>query len=315
MRLMASGKLAMAAMVLFVGGCRADSDAVTDPSRAAAFAKGGGGTTAIAVTSVSPSTATVDTVLEVVVNGNGFERGASAKWSINGDTTQVHVLSTTFVNGGRLKALLQVPANAPIGSYDVEVYLRDGKKGVGAELFQVQGKPVHQTAWTATFNIPAAGASLTSVENADYADGVCGVLAKVYQLLDDYQDGNLQLNNPRAKDRSCGSTPRMFTVTYPDNGMVQSYTGNMNINLMGTVTEASGPGARQMNIAITGSDARCTRLGFGNALGGTRVMVTRVSATQWQVASQPGGSAACLLPNGQTEFIADLTVNLTVTLN
>ena len=91
----------------------------------------------VEVTSVSPAVAPTDTVVDVVVNGSGFARGAAAKWSINGDTTKVHVLSTMYVSPSQLRATVQLPAGAPTGSYDVEVYLRDGKKGVGVEMFLV----------------------------------------------------------------------------------------------------------------------------------------------------------------------------------
>ena len=180
----------------------------------------------------------------------------------------------------------------------------------------VFAKPAVQSPVSASFNIPSAGYSLASSDGDTYADGVCGVLARVFYLAPDYLDGNLQLDNPRAKDRSCGTSPRNLTITYPDNGLVQTNSGGMNIGLMGTVTVSSGPQERSMNIGIAGSGARCTRLGFGNLLGGTKVVVTRVSATQWNVASQMGGStAACLTPSGQTELIPNFQLNITVSLN
>lgn len=311
--------LAVTIILGVVGACRPDSAGVTDPHPSAAFAKAGSST--VEVTSVTPSEAPTDTIIDVLVNGKGFSRGASAKWSLNGDTTRVHVLSTTYVNGGQLKARLQVPVDAPTGSYDVEVYLVDGKKGVGAELFLVVQK--FQSASSATYNIPATGYSFTSWGNADYADGVCGVLARVFYLAPNYLDGNMQLDNPRSKDRSCGTSPRKRITTYPATSsrpqVADTATGDMNIKLMGTVTLDSGTVQRPMNIAIAGSGTYCTRLAFGNdfgtPLGATKTNVTRLNATQWRVESLPGGStAACVRPNGEVELIYPFIMSFTVTV-
>jgi hypothetical protein len=73
----------------------------------------------------------------VTIFGTGFSTGAKATWSLAGDTTQVHVKSTKVVSSTQLTARIVVPATAPLASYDVEVTLLGGKKGVGAEMFEV----------------------------------------------------------------------------------------------------------------------------------------------------------------------------------
>lgn len=69
-----------------------------------------------------------------------------------------------------------------------------------------------------------------------------------------------------------------------------------------------------MNIAIASTTSRCKRVGFGNAIGGSQVLVTRVNATTWNVSSQAGGSAACEQQNGVIVSIAGFTVNFDVAL-
>lgn len=182
--------------------------------------------------------------------------------------------------------------------------------GLAPDVTAVFAKPVSQVARAATFALPSTGYSLTSDGLGSYADGVCGVLARVFQLGADYQDGNMQLDNPRAKDRSC--VQRKLTITYPDNTVTQSNTGNINIRLMGTV--AGGPEPRSMNIAIAGSGVRCAQLGFGNNAGGQQVTVTRTSSTSWNV-SASGVEAACVSPSGSTSVIPNFSINFNVTLN
>jgi hypothetical protein len=177
------------------------------------------------------------------------------------------------------------------------------------EIAAAFAKPPAQSSTPATFTLPASGQSLTSDGMGNYVNGICGVVARVFYLAPDYLDGNLQLGNPRAKDRNCSL--RKLTITYP-NGAMETNSASMNVGDMGTVASAE---LRSMNIAITGSPVRCARLGFGYAIGGSQVLVTRVSATLWNVASQPGGSAACEKPDGSIELIAGFTLNFNVALN
>ena len=107
------------------------------------------------MTAANPAQAPQDTTLDVTVTGTGFTTGARAVWALNGDTTLVHVKSTKRVSDTQLVASLIIPANAPTASYDIQVYLVGGKKGVGAELFTVTLPDP-----TTTFWFPLADAAL-----------------------------------------------------------------------------------------------------------------------------------------------------------
>ncbi len=179
-----------------------------------------------------------------------------------------------------------------------------------------------QTPVAATFdfaNAVAAGSAITSdAASVLYRDAVCGVTARIFYLSPNYLDGNLQLDNSRASDRNCVSFgaaayPRKLTVRYPDTGITQTNTGGINVTDLGTVV--SGTGLRGMGVRIAGTGARCASLEFGKAAGGSQVVVTRLSPTSWGVASQVGGSAACVPVRGATTIIPNFVVAFTVTLN
>ena len=189
-------------------------------------------------------------------------------------------------------------------------------------LTAVSAKPAAQTAIAARFEF-ANSAGVGSAISSDgitgvYQDAVCGVAARVFFLSPNYLDGNLQLDNPRSMDRTCVSLgaaayPRKLTIRYPDSGAIQVNTGGLNVNDMGTVVSGA-PGLRSMNVRVAGTGARCTNLGFGNAAGGSRVLVTRMTSTSWTV-SLTGGTAACVPAIGATTFIDGFTFAFSVTLN
>jgi len=90
------------------------------------------------VTSTNPSYARRgDTQVSVHVIGSGFASGAKAQWSVGTDTTSVTTNSTTLLSSTELVVIITVSGTAPLALYDVSVTNRDGKKGVGAELFAV----------------------------------------------------------------------------------------------------------------------------------------------------------------------------------
>jgi hypothetical protein len=130
------GAAGATALLLLLGSCRPNDPTAAHPALDASLAKGGP-SGALAVASTSPPAAPQDTVLDVHVFGSGFVRGATSVWSLNGDTTKVHVNSTRYVSSGELVANITVPLGAPVASYDVVVALADGKKGIGAEMFAV----------------------------------------------------------------------------------------------------------------------------------------------------------------------------------
>jgi len=116
-------------------GCGVDQPTGTPGPSRLFLAKAPAGPT---VTSTNPSYAhRGDTKLTVHVFGTGFTGGANAQWSLGTDTTSVSTESTSFVSATEIIAVIDVSGTAPIASYNVSVTNRDGKKGVGAELFAV----------------------------------------------------------------------------------------------------------------------------------------------------------------------------------
>jgi hypothetical protein len=95
----------------------------------------------ISVTSANPNAAAQGTLnLNVTVSGNGFKKGATAKWFISGTTNPggVTVNSTAFVNSNTLAANITVSSTANVGGFDIAVTNTDGRTGKGTELFAVQ---------------------------------------------------------------------------------------------------------------------------------------------------------------------------------
>jgi hypothetical protein len=90
------------------------------------------------VTFTSPSSATVDTTLDVQINGTGFTTGAQATLELDGvEDPRVRVNSTRFVKNTQVIANLTIARDAQLASYDVVVTLTSGKKGIGTERFAV----------------------------------------------------------------------------------------------------------------------------------------------------------------------------------
>ena len=79
--------------------------------------------------------------LNVQVKGNGFKKGAIAKWLVTGsetDTGGVTVNSTKFINSKELLANITVAADAQTQKkLDIKVTLTSGRTGKGIELFAV----------------------------------------------------------------------------------------------------------------------------------------------------------------------------------
>ena len=94
----------------------------------------------ITVTSANPNNAPKGTInLNVLVNGQGFKKGALAKFFITGttDTGGISVNSTVFITSSQLNANISVASNAAVTSFDIVVALTDGRSGKGTQLFKV----------------------------------------------------------------------------------------------------------------------------------------------------------------------------------
>jgi hypothetical protein len=310
-----------------LAGCQPDAPTGARVEvQSASLAKGGGSggsTGALAVTATAPTSAKQDTTVDVTINGSGFTSGATATWSLGGDTTKVHVQSTKFVSSGQLVARIVVPSAAPVASYDVVVTLIGGKKGVGAELFAVTvGDPA------ATYSFPLADASLNVRSDhaygdgtySVYANGACGLQAKIFATAELSNSGDATLNtgSPRSKDRTCVVYPRSFTIVYPD-GFTETTGSFSNTQLIENTTSSIPVGAtvkRALRFGLA-SSARCESLIWAaTALGGVTVpgdsvLVTRTAPDTWHVQSQPApDNRAWCKPDGPSY---NMDVDFTIT--
>jgi hypothetical protein len=121
-----------------VSGC--DTKEPTGPKvTGVELARGGGA--APKVDSTDPPGAEQETTLDVRVLGSGFDDGSQVAFLLNGDSvTTMQTNSVTFVSRKELRANLTIDLEAAIDLYDVEVYTRGGKRGIGADLFHVAEK-------------------------------------------------------------------------------------------------------------------------------------------------------------------------------
>jgi hypothetical protein len=299
---------------IVLAACEVDAPTrIAAPTDAPLAGRGGGGTstTAPTVTSVDPPQAPQDTTLDVTINGSGFTTGARAAWSLGGDTTQVHVLSTKVVSAGRLVARITVPSTAPLASYDVEVMLGDGKKGVGAEMFLVTERDP-----SATFLFPLDDATLgvrsdrlfTSGSASAYVNGVCGTATHIFATTEKSNSGDATLSIGGTASGK-GKCSRWLTIDYGD-GVVQNVAAFMNVNKIHNTTSqiAIGTTARRgLNLA----DTRCNGLRWktvltdGTYTGADSVNVTRTSADTWVVETQPPPlNKAFCVADGRTYHIS-----------
>jgi hypothetical protein len=259
---------------------------------------GGGGDVAPTVTATDPTFAVRDTTVDVTIIGSGFTTGAKATWSLAGDTSLVHVKSTKVIAPDRLIARIEVPLAAPVATYDVEVTLSNGKKGVGAEMFDVLLEDP-----TATFSFPTADAALdvksdqqfVSGASSVYANGVCGVNSKLFgtSQLSGSGDATLHTNSPSSKDRRCVAYPRTLTVVFAP-GDQETRPLFMNLREIHNGTIQIPIGASALKRLTLNNGGRCVSLHWNEQLadgtntnGGDRVRVTRLDASTWQVESQP----------------------------
>lgn len=121
--------------VALLAACTTDSPTATQLRFKPALGKSPGGN--VSVNSATPNYGHQGDALAVHVYGSGFANGAKATWVLAGDSTQVVTISTTFVSSSELIANVQVSSTATLSLYDIVVANKDGKKGVGAELFAV----------------------------------------------------------------------------------------------------------------------------------------------------------------------------------
>lgn len=296
----------VSATVAVALSCHSDVPTEVGGLGGVSLAKGGGGSAGGAsptVTSTNPASAHQDTTIDVSIFGSGFTTGAKATWSLGGDTTKVHVKSTKVVSSGEILARIEVPATAPVASYDVVVTLSNGKKGVGAEKFEVlEGNP------NAAFWFPLDDATLdvrsdhlyVSGTSSIYGAGVCGVHSKVFATENSTGDAIVDTDNPRYADKKCPAYPRRITVVFGP-GEVSTSGRFINVRHIQNTTYQMPIGATVRTVLSLRED-RCEAVRWvaemtdGTFVGGDSVNVTRVDASTWLVETQPypANKAYCL---------------------
>ena len=133
--------VAVTALITVVAACAERS--ATSPEdagiRAAKPGGSGGGDADPVVQSVVPDSATQDTTLDIEVSGKNFDEGSVVELGQGGTpSAKIQTNSTTFLNPRKLRANITVAADADLGLYDVIVTTFRGRRGIGAEMFEVQ---------------------------------------------------------------------------------------------------------------------------------------------------------------------------------
>ena len=292
----------LVAVGLWVGCSGAEP---TDPvvSGIALMAGGnpGGGGKGPAVNDTDPPGAPQDTTLNVRILGSGFDDGSVAEFTLNGvvDTLNVKTNSTQFVSENELVANITIDLAADTASYDVEVLTTRGKKGIGADLFQVVEKgnqaadPVLMPV-DVSLPLPSdTAAGVVSDGRGVYVDDACGVRADADSR--NSRDGSMILNPDERRIKkqqgaSCGGTsPRFIEHRFanllsgpgvPDT--VQAF------NILVVRAILSIPVGATVSRNVTLNDAKCGALGFNGDNGSVQASVTRQDENTWFVSATRG---------------------------
>jgi hypothetical protein len=304
----AAGRLAALISVAgAIAACGVDEPTALGPEPTVSLAKAP--PPAVTVTATDPTYGFQgDSVLVVHVKGSGFSAGARTSWPINGDTTHVHEISTTYVSATEVVSTIKVDGDAPPAAYDVVVTLVNGKKGVGAELFTVKPgnerqQPPIPIAVTVDDAGPVGPYSVRSDGLGDYVDGQAGMLAIIDQF------GNLQITPQNGN----GTTPAQRSLVFdfsqpasPSNTYHPDVSGQINFKILSI---SYGAPARIQDLGMNGNPvAGCYRvtfafrnltthhqLEFNTSIdaGATLAYITRTSASTWTMVSDgPCGANA-----------------------
>lgn len=265
---------------------------------------GGGGGSDVVVSSVFPASGSQgETLYMIKVSGSGFESGAKVAWERNGIADPlVKVLATRFKSSTEIEVDIAIDESAQVTNYDVSVTLKSGKRGVGIESFEVkEGDP------TATWMIPLEDNQLSfrsdraysSNGMSVYANGVCGVTARIFATTaaSNSGDATISMDQPKGKNR-CG---RLVTLVYPDGHPPESLRTFANLRKLQSSGSSIPVGHAELRTfaispgGLSNNPSRCGRLLFGegdqgNGAGSDRVLVTRVDYRTWRVQSDPESS-------------------------
>ncbi len=154
------------------------------PGLVAAKGGGGGGDSDPVVQSVVPDSATQDTTLDITVSGKNFDDGSIVELGQGGIASlKIQTNSTTFLNPRKLKANITIAADADLGLYDVIVTTFRGRRGIGAEKFQVKVKPQQDIPLDISFRDAATdGVKSDGGVYINEVDGIDAVIVKGGEL-------------------------------------------------------------------------------------------------------------------------------------
>jgi hypothetical protein len=178
---------------------------------------------------------------------------------------------------------------------------------------------------TASFEFPLTDAGLglrsdhkyASGDVSVYAEGVCGVHAKIFATNGASGSGDAIMNteDPAYRNRKCPDYPRMLTVDF-GNGTVRTTTVFLNVFAVQndfSKIDVGNTVKRAMGLGGAGCDGLAWRavLQDGTITGADSVLVTRTSARTWTVQTQPA-------PNDRARCAADgqlyhIPVHFTIT--
>jgi hypothetical protein len=185
----------------------------------------------------------------------------------------------------------------------------------GAPDFAARNRPSDPTA---TWRIPLADGALalrsdglfSDGTNSVYADGVCTVSAKIFATTAYSNSGDATIQTDLPRGNKCG---RLFTYRLPDN-TTESVAAFNNLLQLQNTTYSIPVGTTVARRLLLGGSVRCGRLMFGPngtvSPGTDSVLVTRVDASTWQVASQAAPNDRALCEN--TGEIYEMPVSFTV---
>jgi hypothetical protein len=143
---------------------------------------------------------------------------------------------------------------------------------------------------SANWLFPLADAGLSLVSDHDsasggysvYANGVCGVGGRIFATPSSSNSGDAELGVGAPKGTKCG---RRLTLTYAD-GFVEHPTYLVAHHIANSMYSIPIGGMAKSHFAINPS-ARCDALRWGTIATADSVIVTRIDASTWEVASQP----------------------------
>jgi hypothetical protein len=176
---------------------------------------------------------------------------------------------------------------------------------------------------SAIFRFPLADAALNVKSDglmsdgtySVYANGLCGVEAKIFATTEFSNSGDATLSMGNARKSTGCVAPRHFTIVFPD-GLTETTTSFSNLRELENTTYAIPLGAPVLRAFHLGmSSTRCEGLAWSTLAGGVTVpgdsvIVTRTAADSWHIQSQPyPNNRAWCKPNGPTYNMAvDFTI-------